>query len=136
MLGNEELESKFPYLNFADSDEGIFEKRHAGYINPRKMVMAQIVVASNQGCDVIRDIVLNIENFEMGYKLLSERGKIIWTKKVLLATNAFTGLHKLLKNPVSYQSMPQTVTLASVSENTAKSLGYICITSSLAFCVN
>ncbi|XP_061171965.1 uncharacterized protein LOC133181490 [Saccostrea echinata] len=122
ILAAKELNDKFPYLTFADNDEGIMEKSRAGYINPRKMVMAQIVVAVNQGCDVIRDIVLNIEKLQGVYKLTTERGKIIWTKKVLLATNAFTGMHQLLKNPVSYKAMPQTVTLAAVSENTAKRL--------------
>ncbi|XP_062590976.1 uncharacterized protein LOC134252499 [Saccostrea cucullata] len=122
ILAAKELNDKFPYLTFAENDEGIMEKRRAGYINPRKMVMAQIIVAVNQGCDVVRDIVLNIEKLQRGYKLTTERGKNIWTNKVLIATNAFTGMHKLLRNPVSYKAMPQTVTLAAVSENTAKRL--------------
>ncbi|XP_060068773.1 uncharacterized protein LOC132548891 [Ylistrum balloti] len=116
VLNNCQMKNKFPYFNFSSEDQGVMEE-NAGIINPRKMVMAQISVASKNGCDVIRETVTNIFRQPDGHsRIKTETGRLIIARKVLLATNVFTELHNLLGNirPL-YVPMPQTVTLAEIS---------------------
>lgn len=124
ILDNRQLKSKFPYFDFAPDDLGIAEEKKAGIINPRKIVMAQISIASKNGCDVIRDTVTRIVRQPDGNsRVVTENGRTILTRKVLLATNVFTEVHDLLGDlrPL-YVPMPQTVTLAEISPDDAERL--------------
>lgn len=118
---NNELAESFPYMQFGKDEDGVYEKCDSGHINPRKMVTAQIVGAINQGCDVLRDVVVSLEK-NMGtdlFKLTTKSGNTILTRKVLLATNTFTKVLQLLKNPPKFIAMPQTVSFGRISEEDA-----------------
>lgn len=127
-LDNNSLKSMFPYFDFSKDDIGYHEPVKAGYVNPRKQVMAQIVVASSRGCDVIRDVVTGIIQADNDnnriHRIVTEKGKLIYAKRVLLATGVFTCVHNLLPNHVKlkFKAMPQTVTLALISEEDARCL--------------
>ncbi|KAJ8303610.1 hypothetical protein KUTeg_020006 [Tegillarca granosa] len=126
-LDNKSLKSMFPYFDFSKDDIGYYMPVNAGYLNPRKQVMAQIIVASNQGCDVIRDVVTGIitgNDETQIHRIVTEKGKLIYAKKVLLATGVFTEIHNLLPNHVriKFKAIPKTVTLAQVSDDDARRL--------------
>ncbi|XP_033761106.1 uncharacterized protein LOC117342917 [Pecten maximus] len=124
ILDSQQLRRKYPFFNFSSEDQGIAEENTAGIINPRKMVMAQISVASKNGCDVIRETVTGIVRQPDGNsRVVTENGRLIMTRKVLLATNVFTEIHNLLGDirPL-YVPMPQTVTLAEISPQDATRL--------------
>ncbi|OWF52193.1 uncharacterized protein LOC110448083 [Mizuhopecten yessoensis] len=117
VLDSKQLKSKFPFFNFSSEDQGLMEENEAGIINPRKMVMAQISVASKNGCDVIRETVTGIVQQPDGNsRVVMGNGRLMIARKVLLATNVFTEIHNLLGNvrPL-YVPMPQTVSLAEIS---------------------
>jgi sarcosine oxidase len=114
-------------MQFGKDEDGVYEKCDSGHINPRKMVTAQIVGAINQGCDVLRDVVVSLEK-NMGtnlFKLTTKSENTILTRKVLLATNTFTKVLKLLKNPPKIIAMPQTVSFGRISEEDAVRLRLI-----------
>ena len=105
-------------MTFGDEDIGLFNQV-GGVINPRAQIDASISVASKQGCDVIRDIVSHVTSkHESSGRIMilrTESGKTLHAKKVILATNSFTGSRNLLPEvKVRFEASPQTVVLAEV----------------------
>ena len=45
---------RFPYFNISSPVFGYFQPDHSGYINPRRLVEAQLGLAQSSGCTVIR----------------------------------------------------------------------------------
>ncbi|XP_052081757.1 N-methyl-L-tryptophan oxidase-like isoform X2 [Mytilus californianus] len=104
ILSYETLKTKFPLLNFSDIDHGIYEVK-AGHISARNLVSAQIKLAKSKGCACIHEIVENVTQMEKDGNsnmcVLTESGKQVLTRKVLLATGAFTAFRNLL--PVDHE---------------------------------
>lgn len=104
ILSYETLKTKFPLLNFSDIDYGIYEVK-AGHISARNLVNAQIKLAKSKGCACIHEIVENVTQMEKDGNsnmcVLTESGKQVLTRKVLLATGAFTAFRNLL--PVDHE---------------------------------
>ena len=46
--------SMFPWLQVADTVLGYHQPDHAGTVNPRRLVEAQLRIAHNLGCHVFR----------------------------------------------------------------------------------
>ncbi|XP_052081758.1 N-methyl-L-tryptophan oxidase-like [Mytilus californianus] len=96
ILSYETLKKKFPLLNFSDIDHGIYEVK-AGHISARNLVSAQIKLAKSKGCACIHEIVNQIEKKENNKMcVITESGKQVLSRKVLLATGAFTAFRNLL----------------------------------------
>lgn len=113
-----ELLRRYPYLKFGDQDVGLYNHT-GGIINPRAQVDASIVVASKQGCDIIRDIVCQVTKSDKSsgsvMVLKTESGKTFYSKKVVLATNSFTTSRDLLQGvKIKFDACPQTVVFAEV----------------------
>ncbi|XP_022106208.1 probable sarcosine oxidase [Acanthaster planci] len=77
---------------------GIIEKSGAGYLSPRKLVRAQQMLAHRQGCKIVDDIVnrLSCHDSQHSFDLITEGGKIIHAKKVLLCAGASLALEDFL----------------------------------------
>ncbi len=45
LLAAGDIRNRFKYFDFGDGCEGVYERRNAGYINPRRLVAAQSVLA-------------------------------------------------------------------------------------------
>ncbi|XP_063409870.1 N-methyl-L-tryptophan oxidase-like [Mytilus trossulus] len=99
ILSYETLKTKFPLLNFSDKDHGLYEVK-AGHISARHLVSAQIKLAKSKGCTYINEIVENVTEMEKDgnsiMNAITESGKQVLCKKVLLATGAFTAFRNLL----------------------------------------
>ena len=56
-LSLEACEQQFPYLNLDVTGEfyAFHERGNAGYINPRQLIVAQLIHAKNQGAEIIRE---------------------------------------------------------------------------------
>ena len=114
-LVGDEITSKFPYLDVAPYGEGVYQAKRGGYVNPRKLVKAQIKVAGKHGCHVIDDVAKHVtEHISTdGSKMLLVKtagGATYYTKKALLATGAFTNIHELLPK----QLVPDITLLSQV----------------------
>jgi hypothetical protein len=92
------------------------------------MVVAQQIIASQNGCDVIRDVVSHVTPHVQSdgteiLKLTTDGDSIYYSRNVLVATNVSTGLRDLLGGVCpEYEARPQTVTLAEVSQTDAREL--------------
>ena len=128
-LGREDLREKLGYMNFSDDDCALFDEQ-GGWINPRKLVDAEILVSSKHGCDVLRNVVCEItETYQDSvtrYTLRTERGTRLISRRVLLATNVFTMHRNLLPSNVvpKFYASPQTVVLGEVDNADLEILRY------------
>ena len=118
VLSNEQLKSKYPYLEVPALTTGVFLKR-GGYINPRVLHKAQQQIAMTHGCQIVDDVVDSIHLEPSGHHILNtDSGKQISAKKVLLATGAFTECRNLLPKGVSpaMNSTTETVLFVSIKK--------------------
>ena len=123
---------------------GYFQPDHSGYINPRTLVRAQLVLAQSYGCSVIRSHTLtglrlddrnhvvirsgvsgisrDCPSGEFVLSLMS--GGTIRARKVLLATGAFVNISGIIKDFVESDLdltlTSQTVAFLRVSESEAR----------------
>ena len=109
----------FPFLFLYNTQAGIFTPKRSGHISARKMVEAQIKAVIMAGCDVIYDIVQRIVPIgQHGYHIEAEKTKTIFrTKRVLLATGAFTHKRNLLPKQyiLDMETIGITVLLVNLS---------------------
>ena len=61
-LNSEEAKQLFPYLDFKEGDEAWFEDKKSGYVNPRQLDKLEQMLAINNGCVYIDDVVLSVKN--------------------------------------------------------------------------
>ncbi len=106
-------------FSFPDNYDVVFEKAPSGYLNPRQMVLAQTTCAELQGTAVIAQQVSRIELEQSLAKISLTNGELIYSKKVLLATGAFTNFFDLLPRQLALKPETITTVLAEVSEETA-----------------
>ncbi len=83
--------------------EGLFEDRMAGYLNPRKLVSAQISLFESTGGILLRCSVKKVKkdkSSDLWQLHISEDGKSneIYAKKILIAAGAFINHNALLPN--------------------------------------
>ena len=113
-----ELRQICPYMNIsAEYSCGILIERDAGYINPRDMVAAQKICAEKAGCEIINDVVRRIipPREADGYNvLITDNGRLFYSRKILLATGAFTHCRRLLPREVQPDVALQAEAMAMV----------------------
>ena len=106
----------YPYMKLPLNTWGILLKDKAGYINPRKLVIAQQKIAQKYGAVLYSDIVNEIAKDKSGgYKLTLESGDSLHSKKILLAPGAFVDRRKLLPPGVNPDMNSTTETVLFVS---------------------
>ena len=127
-LSHEDLIRLYPYLKMADDDIGLLEETNSGCINPRKLVAAQQKISEQQGCTIINDVVSSInkviqQDSSAIMKVLTEDGRDITSKAVLVATGAFTTFRQLLLGMEPDQRLRGLeVALVEVDESYAEEL--------------
>ena len=128
-INTDDIASILPYLSLPAGHEGVLEEKRSGYVNPRMLVMAEQIAARQQGCDVIETCVQKIsDTFHIDgtpLKLITlENGDVIRSKKVLLATGAFTSFRDLLPAGIQPNVTLRAPTIAKIgiSENDAQKL--------------
>ncbi|MEU6411117.1 FAD-dependent oxidoreductase [Microbispora sp. NPDC046933] len=103
-LREEELRAEFPGLGvppFPGGAEGLLEREQAGYLNPRRLVQAQLALTVAAGGRVLRAAVTGIRKEEgSGLWRLRVAGdggdRQIRAEKVLIATGALTNHNNVL----------------------------------------
>ncbi len=98
VLSFTQLKGKWPDLAITETQEGVYTNKKSGHISPRNLVAAQKEAACLAGCDIIDDIVKKLTPIGSGgYQIQAERSaKMYRSRKVLLATGAFTEFRSLL----------------------------------------
>ena len=119
-LNPSDMRKQFPGLHVSDNDLGLAQFDEAGYINPRRLVCAQQTAAHAQGCDIIRDVAVGVEELaDQGHmKVVTYTGQVIFARQVLLAPGAFTSFYRLLPYGIQpdVQLITQTVLFGELSD--------------------
>ncbi len=108
-MTSESIKAYWPYLNtpsLSGGVEGLFEDRMAGYLNPRKLVSAQLTLFERMGGTLLRGSVTKLEKDSPSdlWKLSTvQNGSSheIYTKKVLIAAGTFVNHNGIL--PCGYK---------------------------------
>lgn len=131
-MTEESIKHRWPYLkvpSLVGYVEGLYEEQMAGYLNPRRLVLAQLTIFKRMGGTLIRGTVIRVEKDKLSdlWQLsMMQNGEIskIYTKKLLVAAGAFINHNNIL--PYGYKLELDAFTepnlLFEISEETAKYL--------------
>jgi sarcosine oxidase len=112
------LAVRFPYLRFAAGSIGYFENTLAGYISPRRLVLAQEQAAARRGATIVREPVHTLTPREHGVEVTTASGRLLRAPKAIVATGGFANLHAVLPRPVALDPSGRVVVLLRVEGDT------------------
>ncbi|WP_313612708.1 FAD-dependent oxidoreductase [Agrobacterium sp.] len=107
---------RFPMFALPSEHHGYFEARNAGYVNPRALVRAQVVIAEKQGVTVLRQTATRVRN-DAGHVLVETAdGNSYTADKVLVAAGGFTNMAEILPRPVDMAATGRTIVFFELDE--------------------
>jgi len=101
-LTDDDLNKRYPFLNFTPGSSAVLQPGNAGFINPRKLKAAQQEIASSQGATIIRDVVTRIRRQGSQVEIATGNGTTLRANRVLVATGAYTNASKLLPRKLDF----------------------------------
>jgi len=110
----EELARAFPEFSFPDAARGMFETSPSGYINPRRLIQAQLRIVERNGGTVVREVVERIDVSSEAVAVTTVSGRSFRAKSVLVTTGAFANTLGLLPRKLALIQKSETVLLAEV----------------------
>ncbi|PPJ46118.1 FAD-dependent oxidoreductase [Rhizobium sp. KAs_5_22] len=116
MIDDRKLAERFSYFSFGSGCEGVFEAAEAGYVNPRRLVEAQSVLAARAGATVITDTVVSTHESGGGVVVRTAEGREVRGDKVLVAAGGFSIGENLLPRPVDLSVYARTVAFFEIPE--------------------
>ncbi len=120
--GDSAWRARFPQFEFPDSHYVIHEPSPAGFINPRRLIQAQNVVAAAHGATVIRDVVTRLRSSGTGVSAKTQANTTVTARKALVAAGAFTNFNDLLPLQLPLEIKTEVVVLGRVDNATAERL--------------
>ncbi|MES2273974.1 MAG: FAD-binding oxidoreductase [Chlamydiota bacterium] len=98
------IKHRWPYLGIPQLSggvEGLFEDRMAGYLNPRKLVTAQLALFERTGGTLLRGTVTGVKKdipSDLWQLSVLQNGELnkIYAKRVLIAAGAFVNHNEIL----------------------------------------
>ena len=117
--GDRSWKELFPFLDFPIDYDLFYEPAPAGYINPRQMLLAQNVIAQQQGAVVYEELVVDVEPTAAGVTIMTAEGNHFSAEKVLVACGAFTNFNNLLAEPIPLRLKTESMVWGEVDEATA-----------------
>lgn len=115
----EELQQIFPFFSFSSQMVGIFEKTLAGYINPRKMLKAQLVCAEKNKAQILNETVTSVDKQKDFVAIKTDQDHIYQAKRVLIAAGPYS--HLLIDPRLDAYRKAITIVLAEISESARES---------------
>jgi sarcosine oxidase len=123
-LESEALARMYPFFSFPEPFVGIFEQEPAGFINPRRLVKAQLALFGAGGGHLVRDVVESLHRHRAGFTAVGLHGRYE-AKRVLVAAGAWTSLLGLTPTPLDVLIRAETVMLIPVETNEAAQLAHM-----------
>lgn len=116
VLSDTALQARFGYFDFGDACEGVYERANAGYVNPRRLVEAQTVLAGKAGARVIRQTAISVRE-EQGLAIVTtDDGAVYTAERVLVAAGGFSINDNLLPRPIDLKVYGRTVAFFEIDE--------------------
>ena len=116
------IKRRFPYLAFPPGSAGLYEQDGAGAVNPRALVRTQQAAARSHDAVLIRDTALSVRKAKGLFDVRTRGGETYQSRKVLIATGAFTNHFDLIDGVLDLDVKAETVWLARVSPAEAERL--------------
>lgn len=88
-LRGDALQERFPYFAFPSGTLGLHEVRNAGYIDPRALVRAQVIAATQAGARFVEAEVTGLRESTGSVAVQTNAGSLSFDR-VLLATGGFS----------------------------------------------
>ena len=116
----EQFKTIRPELQFVDGLSVLHETGGAGYVNPRSLVAAQVKITADQGADIVRETVVDIDTSGAGVTIMTDHGQTIRAKRVMVSAGAWT--EYLTGAELGLIVTPRTITLAQLDSAEAERL--------------
>lgn len=116
MLSDAALKSRFRYFDFGSDCEGVYEEKNAGYVNPRRLVEAQSLLAERAGARVIRRTAVSVRE-EGGLAIVTtDDGAVYTAERVLVAAGGFSINENLVPRPLDLKVYGRTVAFFEIPD--------------------
>ncbi|MFN4207430.1 MAG: NAD(P)/FAD-dependent oxidoreductase [Agrobacterium albertimagni] len=116
MLSDAALKARFRYFDFGSQCEGVYEQRNAGYVNPRRLVEAQSLLAEKAGARVMRRTAVSVRE-EDGFAIVTtDDGAVYSAERVLVAAGGFSINENLLPRPIDLKVFGRTVAFFEIPD--------------------
>lgn len=119
LLDAEGLSKQFGYFDFGTGCEGVYQSRDAGYVNPRRLVEAQSVLAKRAGAELIAETVISVEERDGGVVVRTDAGNTYEAEQALVAAGGFSIADRLLPRAVDLTVYARTVAFFEIPEDRA-----------------
>ncbi|MCM2294203.1 FAD-dependent oxidoreductase [Allorhizobium sp. BGMRC 0089] len=116
-LSPEQLQKRFGYFSFGSDAAGIYEARHAGYVNPRRLVEAQSLLVERAGVRLIRQTAVTVRDEGTYVAVETDRGETLRARKVLVAAGGFSIADRLLPKTLDLAVYARTVAFFEIAED-------------------
>ncbi|MGI9657472.1 MAG: NAD(P)/FAD-dependent oxidoreductase, partial [Gaiellaceae bacterium] len=118
-LGTTEVAEKVHGFNLPRGLSHAFEAGPAGYIDPRKLLKAQLTAAVDDGATVLEDAVVAREQTRGVHSVRTLGGEIVEAERVLLATGAYGNAYSLAPTPLPMRVKTEVTIVAPVAPDDA-----------------
>lgn len=116
VLSDAELRSRFRYFDFGSGCEGVYEQANAGYVNPRRLVEAQSILAEKAGATVVRRTAVSVRE-EGGLAIITtDDGAVYAAERVLIAAGGFSINENLVPRPLDLKVYGRTVAFFEIAD--------------------
>ncbi|MCC8934715.1 FAD-dependent oxidoreductase [Rhizobium sp. 'Codium 1'] len=116
ILSDAALTSRFRYFDFGSDFEGVFEQANAGYVNPRRLVEAQSILAEKAGATVVRRTAVSVRE-EGGLAIVTtDDGAVYTAERVLIAAGGFSINENLVPRPLDLKVYGRTVAFFEIAD--------------------
>lgn len=115
-LADFELAARFPFFALPKESEGVWEPKNAGYINPRRLVKAQALLAEKQGAAIIAETVSAVRQDGDAVTVTTTEGNSYTAEKVLVAAGGFSINENLLPRRLNLNVYARTVAFFEIDE--------------------
>ena len=120
VLDRADLRERFPWFALPETSAGVFEAKGAGYIDPRKLVAAQVVCMERAGGVSILDDAVSVTDAGDRASVALKSGETVSGGRVVVATGGFSRAPGLLPRVPSLVIKARTVVLAQLTPEQAE----------------
>lgn len=113
---------QYRHFSFPAGCKACYEDAPSGYINPLKLIQAQLSECRRLDSTVINDLVTDITFEQDSYKIITFGGECIAASRVLLTPGAFANCYNLIPQKLDIIIKGETVLLARVTLEEAQRL--------------
>jgi len=120
LLDRAELGRRFPWFALPETSSGVFEAKGAGYVDPRKLVAAQVACLEKAGGVSILDEALSVTESGDRATVALKSGGSVTGGRVLVATGGFSRAPGLLPKVPALVVKARTVVLVQLTPGQAE----------------